>query len=76
MIDLGSVVTIVVYLLVAGLVLWLLHWLITYVGLPEPFAKVARIVLAVVAVLIAIGVLLSLLSGQPLFRWGGGPVLR
>jgi hypothetical protein len=76
MIDLGSLVSVVVYLIVAGLILWLLYWLIAYVGLPEPFAKVAYVVLAIVAVLIVIGILLSLISGQPLFRWGGGPIVR
>jgi hypothetical protein len=76
MIDLGSLVSVVIYLIVAGLILWLLYWLIAYVGLPEPFAKVAYVVLAIVAVLIVIGILLSLISGQPLFRWGGGPIVR
>ena len=65
MITLSALVYVVVYLIVAGLILWLLHWLIGYVGLPEPFAKIARVILAVVAVLIAIGVLLDLI-GHPI----------
>lgn len=70
MISLSGLVSIVVYLIVAGLILWLLWWLVGYVGLPEPFRKVANVVLAVVAVLIVIGILLSMLNGgaQPLFR--------
>ena len=64
MITLTALVYFVVYLIIAGLIIWLLHWLISYAGLPEPFAKVARIVLAVVAVLIVIGILLNLI-GQP-----------
>jgi heme A synthase len=69
-ISLSGLVSIVVYLIVAGLILWLLWWLVGYVGLPEPFRKVANVVLAVVAVLIVIGILLSMLNGgaQPLFR--------
>lgn len=68
MISLSSLVSAVVILLVAGLIFWLLWWLIGYCGVPEPFNKVARVVLAVLAVLVCIGILLGLVSGQPLFR--------
>jgi hypothetical protein len=68
MLSLSALVTVLVYLVVAGLIFWLLWWLISYVGLPQPFDKVARVVLAVAAVLVVIGVLLSLVSPQPLFR--------
>lgn len=39
-------------------------WLIRYVGLPEPFAKIARVVLGVAAVILIINALLSLV-GSP-----------
>jgi hypothetical protein len=68
MISLSAAVYVLVYLLIAGLVFYLLWWLIGYVGLPEPFAKVANIVLAILAVFVIIGILLSLVGGQPLFR--------
>lgn len=55
----------VLYIIVIGLVLWLLWWLIGYAALPEPFAKVAKIILAVVAVFFLINLLLSLI-GSPL----------
>lgn len=67
MFSLATVVSLIVYLLVAGAIFALLHWLIGYVGVPEPFAKAARILLAVFAVLVIIGLLLSLVSGRPLF---------
>ncbi len=60
MISLTGLVHAVVVLIVAGLIFWLLSWLVDYVGLPDPFRKVARIVLAVLAVLVCVGVLLSL----------------
>jgi uncharacterized membrane protein YtjA (UPF0391 family) len=47
------------------MVLWLLWWLIGYAGLPEPFSKIARVVLAVIAVLMLINLLLGLI-GTPL----------
>ena len=67
MISLSGAVTVIVYLLVAGLVFYLLMWLVNYINPPEPFKKVATVVLAVLAVLVAIGILLSLVGGQPLF---------
>jgi uncharacterized membrane protein len=68
MFSLSVLVQAVVFLIVAGLIFYLLHWLIGYVGVPEPFNKVARIVLAIAAVLVVIGILLSLV-GYPLVRF-------
>lgn len=68
MISIGGAVSVVITLVVAGLIFWLLFWLISYCGIPEPFNKVAKVILAVLAVLVCIGVLLSLQSGQALFR--------
>lgn len=68
MISLQVLITTVVYLVVIGVIFWLLLWLISYCGIPEPFNKIARVILAVFAVLAVIGILLSLVSGQPLFR--------
>lgn len=66
MISLSALISAIVYLIVAGLVFWLLWWLVNYCQLPEPFNKVARIVLAVFAVLVVIGILLSL-TGHRIF---------
>lgn len=68
MISLTAVANFVLYLIIAGLVFYLLDWLIRYVGIPEPFAKVARVILAVAAVFILIYALLGLAGGPSLFR--------
>lgn len=68
MISLAALVHAVILLIVAGLIFWLLQWLITYTNPPEPFRKIATVVLAIVAVLVVIGVLLSL-AGYPLLRY-------
>lgn len=49
-----------IWLIVVGLVAWLLWWLISYVGLPEPFNKIARVLVAVVAVILIIRFLLKI----------------
>lgn len=58
----------VVYIIVIGLIFALLWWLVGYIGLPAPFAKVAQVVLAVAAVLFLINILLGI-AGHPLVRW-------
>ena len=67
MFSLDAVVSAVLYLIIAGIVFYLLHWLIGYVGVPEPFGRVARVVLAVAAVVVVIAILLNLV-GRPLVR--------
>lgn len=67
MISLSGVVQSIVLLIVAGLIFWLLWWLVNYVGLPEPFNKIARVVLAIAAVIVCICILLSL-AGYQVFR--------
>jgi len=56
----GALVGIVISIIVVGAICWLLWWLIGYLGIPEPFNKVARGVIAVVAVLFLINILLGI----------------
>jgi hypothetical protein len=58
----------VIWVIAIGLVCWLLWFLIGYIGLPEPFNKVARVIVMVVAVLFLINVILTL-AGHPLIAW-------
>lgn len=65
MISLSAVVTLFVYLIVAGLIFWLLWWVLGVINPPEPFRKVATVVLAVGDVLVVIYALLSFTGGGP-----------
>jgi len=60
MITLGTLVSVVIFFLIVGLVVWLLLWLIDYVPVPQPFDRVARIVVVVLAVLLVISKLLQI----------------
>jgi VIT1/CCC1 family predicted Fe2+/Mn2+ transporter len=57
----------VVWLVVAGLVLYVLWWGLSQLGLPEPFNKILRVVLVLITVVILINFLLGL-TGTPLIR--------
>ena len=76
MIDLQQVVGIVLYILIVGAVFGLLIFLVDYIGRQFPgetmglFVRLAKIILVVLAVLVAIGILIGLAGGQPMFRWG------
>lgn len=63
--SLGSAV---IWIVVAGLICWLLWWLIGFIGLPEPFNKIARVIVAVIAVVICINALMGLV-GEPFIRF-------
>ena len=67
MISLSVLLTSVLYIVIIGLIFWLLFWLVDSVGIPEPFHKVIKVILMVVAVIILIGFLLNL-AGMPLVR--------
>ena len=54
-----DIISLLAYIIIWGLVLYVLWWGIGKIGLPEPFGKIATVVL----VLLTIIVLLSLLFG-------------
>lgn len=67
MLSLAGLIATIIYLIVAGLIFYLLYWLLGVVALPEPFQKIATVILAIAAVLVIIGVLLNLV-GHPIIR--------
>lgn len=67
--DMNSLVSIVIYLLIIGGVCWLLLFIVAKVGPPEPFGKIATIIIYVVAALACINLLLSLGTGTPYIRF-------
>ena len=63
-----SLIYLVLYLVVIGVIVWLLLYLIDAVPVPEPFHRVARVAIIVISVLIVIVLLLQFvgaLSGAP-----------
>lgn len=57
-----------VILVIAALIFWLLLWFIRYVGVPEPFNKVIKVVVGLVALIFLINFLLSII-GKDFIRW-------
>jgi hypothetical protein len=63
-----SIVTAVVWVVVAGIIWWLLNWLLDYCKVPEPFNRVGKVILAILAVLVLINAIL-IVVGRPFITW-------
>jgi len=46
-----GLIQLVITIIIAGLICWLLLWLIDYAGVPEPFHKIGKVVIVAVAVI-------------------------
>ncbi len=68
MISGQELVSVFVYLVIWGLVLWVLWWGIGKIGLPEPFAKIATVVLVLLTVIVLLNLLFGF-AGTPLVSW-------
>jgi hypothetical protein len=58
----ASLIYLVIYIIVVGLILWLLNYLIDAVPLQEPFRRVAKVAIIVIGILIIILLLLNFLG--------------
>jgi hypothetical protein len=63
-----DLISLIVYIVVLGLIFWLVWWFIGYVGIPEPFNKVLRVIVGLIAFLIILSFLLSLIGHPMLFN--------
>lgn len=58
----GSLISLIVYLIIVGLIYWAVTTIIAVIPLPEPIRTVIRVVMIVVIVLICIYALLGLIG--------------
>jgi len=64
--SIDALLNLVIVVVVAGLIFWLVWWFIDWVGLPEPFNKVVKVVIGLVALVFLIKILLGLVGGHGL----------
>ena len=58
-----TLIALLIQIVIVGLVCYLLWWLIGFIGLPEPFNKIARAIIAVVAVIFLLYLLMGISGG-------------
>jgi hypothetical protein len=63
-----TLLSLLVTIVIAGLIFWLIWWFIGYVGVPEPFNKVIRVILGLAVLIFLINILMTL-GGHPLIVW-------
>lgn len=66
MLSLHSIVIAVMLLFVVGIVCWLGVWVINYLGAPEPYRKIATVIIVVLAVLFALLILVNVVGERVL----------
>lgn len=69
-----SLLAVLISLVIWGLIFYLLWWALGAMGLPEPFSKVASIILILAAVIVIIGILTGSVAPFPFL--GSGTLLR
>jgi hypothetical protein len=66
--DLTWLIHFLIWTIIIGSIFGLVWWLIDYIELPPPFNKVAKVGVALVAVILLINVLLSFGGVSPVFK--------
>ena len=61
----NSLITLLIYCIVLGVVVWLINYLVATLPIADPFGRIIRIATMVIAVLIVILLLLSLVDSGP-----------
>lgn len=59
----GALINLIVWLLVIGILYWLVIWIIDSIPIPDPPARMIKIVLVVIIAIVVILLLLQLLGG-------------
>lgn len=61
-----SLVSLLIFVLVAGLVIYLIFWAMNYLGMPDPIKKVVTVIVVIIAV---VWLLSNFLPGATAWHW-------
>lgn len=64
--EVGALISLLVWLVVIGAILFIVWWGISQVPMPEPISTVVRVVFVLIVCLIAISLLLQILPVGPI----------
>lgn len=64
-----NVISAVLWTIGLGLICWLLWWLVDFTKIPDPFNRVAKVIVAVAAVVMLINLIMSVFGGEPFIKW-------
>lgn len=69
-----SLLGLLVYIVIVGLIFYVLFWAIGKIGLPEPFGKIATVILVLAVVIVLLNLLLGL-TGSPTL-WNHSVIIK
>ena len=61
----GALITILLYCIIVGIIIWLVNYLVDNLPIAEPFGRIAKILAIVVGAIVIILLLLSLADTGP-----------
>ncbi len=61
----GGLISLLIWLVIIGLIFYLLYWLVDQLPLPSPWSMVARVLIGLVAVIILLDILLPMAGPPP-----------
>lgn len=64
--SIDALLNLVILVVIGGVIFWLIWWFVDYIGVPEPWNKVARVLIGLAALVFLIKILLSLIGGHAL----------
>ncbi len=64
----STLISLLITLVVAGLIFWLVMWFVGFVGLPQPFLMIVKVVMGLVVLIFLLNLLMGL-GGHPLVAW-------
>ena len=65
----SAVIDLIITLVIVGLVYFIVDWALKKIALPEPFGKIAMVLMVLLAAVFLINALLGLTSTGPFIRW-------
>lgn len=68
MITGSGLISLLITLIIGGLILYVIWWGLGKIALPEPFGKIAMVIVVLVTVVFLINILMGL-GGHPLISW-------
>lgn len=64
----ATLLSVIIWLVVAGLIYFVIDWGLKKIALPQPFDTIARVVLVLITVVLIVSALLGLTSNGPIIR--------
>lgn len=67
-ISASALISLLIWLVILGLIFWVITWALSQFSIPEPFNKIIKVILVLIVAILAINALLTIV-GTPFITW-------